>query len=135
MTRCQMRALKQLRELHEAYDKHDWLLAGSIQWYESTEALWMCPCGTFMYDNFKGIRVPFERDTDDDVVLRAHDCLNNARKELFKAFLKRIDWVPNSKKAARILFGAKGKTYWQLTYGHYETVKDWQKAKEDKYED
>ena len=135
MTRCQMRALKQLRELHEAYDKHDFMLAGSIQYSGSTEALWMCPCGTFMHDDFKGNRTPFDRATDSDLVLRAHDCLNNARKELFKAFLKRIDWVPSTKKAARILYGAKGKTYWQLTYGHYEDVKAWQKAMEDRYAD
>ena len=128
MTRGQMRASKQLRELHAAYDKHDYQLVGSARWYNTTEPIWMCPCGEFQYEDSHGDRQPYTPDTASEWVTRVYHGLNNKHKELFKAYLKRIGWVADSRKAAQLIYGGRGKTDWNIKYGRFETRKEYNKA-------
>ena len=128
MNRCQMRAMKQLRELHEAYGKHDYQLAGSARYCNITEPIWMCACGEFRFEDAYGERISYTPDTAGEWVSRVYQGLNNRDKEVFKAFLKRIGWVADSRKVAQLIYGGRGKTSWNIKYGRYETRKEYNKA-------
>jgi hypothetical protein len=125
-----MRALRQLRELHAAYDKHDFVLAGFACWDGATEPIWVCACGEFGYTGYNGEKVLCASDMRGDWVYKAWQSLSNKNKELFGACLRRIGWVPDTKQGAKLIYGDKGAAEWGRCYGSYETKQEAEQAKE-----
>ena len=131
MTRCQLRAIRQLRELHTAYNKHDYQVVGQPRWGYEPDPVYMCNCGEFAARDDEDQVTPVKPNTCGAWVMRAYQSMGNKDKELFKAYLKRIDWEADTKKAAHLIYGSKGRSMWQLRYGIYLTKAEHEKAMED----
>jgi hypothetical protein len=125
-----MRALRQLRELHAAYDKHDFVLAGSAYWDNATEPIWACACGEFGYTEYNGEKVLCAPDMRGDWVCEAWRSLSNENRVLFRAYLRRIGWASDTKQGAKLIYGDKGAAEWGRCYGQYETKQEAEQAKE-----
>lgn len=135
MTRCQMRTQRLLRELHEAYDKHDYQVVARIRWQNEDDKVHMCPCGCFAavddLDN-KGAIIPVSASICGAWIERAYWALNNRDKESFKAYLKRISWQADTKKLYHLIYGGKGRSLWQVMYGQAQSKAEYDKLQEMK---
>jgi len=130
MTRCQMRAQRRLRELHDAYGKHDYQVIGATNWGYDEDLVYKCSCGIYGTMGDGTTVAPVGQVTNSEWVYLAYQAMNTKERVEFKAYLKRVGWQATTKKAARLIYGSRGRSMWQARYGNYETESDWRRAKE-----
>jgi hypothetical protein len=130
MTRCQMRAMRQLKELHDAYNKHDYQVVGVAACGFEEETVYRCSCGTYGMAVVDNTIDPVGPVASSEWVYQAYHKLNTKQREEFKAYLKRIQWQSSTKKAARLIYGSRGRSMWQARYGDHESIADYARAKE-----
>jgi len=116
MTKAQIRSAAELRELHDAYDKHELVEVGRAQWHNTPEPIFACACGgVFQCLDDEGDLAPYQDCCCDEWVERSYHALTRKWKPMFKAYLRAGKWRPQSKAAARLIYGKLGTR-------HFETL-------------
>lgn len=135
MTRCKLRAIRQLRELHELYGKHDYRLAAQFQWLGDEEKIYACPCGLFAHEDDldnKGNIVPVTATVYGGWIESAFWALKKQDRGAFRDYLRRINWEPTTRQNCILVYGSKGRGMWRRMYGNALTKAGYYGLQEDK---
>jgi hypothetical protein len=106
---------KELQQLHDLYDKHEYIVLGRVPWGKYKDKVYTCTClHAFWYDDERlnpGKKHLYDQDTCDEWVLASLECMPAKYRRPFRSYLRRHDWLPRDLKSAKRIFGDKlGKT-------------------------
>lgn len=84
---------KEMFDLHDAYDKHEYKLVALAQWHLSKDPVYQCKCGCMAYSNrWDDSQIARRRFTSDESVFWVHRCMkamdNLGRSALAKNLLR-----------------------------------------------